>query len=226
MGLLAYNGMDRLHRQDIAGWSFTGGMSHYQLAGPAGWVSGSAALMPHPDWFTTVLHKQLVDRVILPATLAAPEAAANVSAFAWCGTAGAQGLGGLTVVYTNPTANDVTLDFSAGGIPAAPRVEFLLTSSSSAHSEFAARLAARAGSGARDLSGPSGLAAPPASIQDDAIFLNGSPLTVDPDTALLETYPIPGKPVTDPSKPVVVPAYSYGFVVLTGGAAGSAAGCM
>jgi hypothetical protein len=48
LGAVASTGFDRLHRQDIAGWSFTGGMSHYQLAGPPGWVEGSALMTPHP----------------------------------------------------------------------------------------------------------------------------------------------------------------------------------
>lgn len=96
MGQVAYNGMDRLHRQDIAGWSFTGGMSHYQLAGPAGWESGADALMPHPDWFTSVLHKQLVAQAILPATVSGPASTSDVSVYAWCGTGGDEGLGGLT----------------------------------------------------------------------------------------------------------------------------------
>ena len=42
-----------------AGWSFTGGMSHYQLAGPPGWTNGSELLRPHPDWYTSVLFKQV-----------------------------------------------------------------------------------------------------------------------------------------------------------------------
>lgn len=33
MGVVAEAGFDRMHRQDIAGWSFTGGMSHYELIG-------------------------------------------------------------------------------------------------------------------------------------------------------------------------------------------------
>ena len=218
-GQTATNGMDRLHRQDVAGWSFTGGMSHYQLAGPAGWVSGAAALMPHPDWFTSVLHKQLTSAGVLAAALAAPAAAANVSVYAWCGSSGAEGLGGVTLVFTNPSAGDVALDLSPSGVPAAPRVEFLLTSSAQQYAAFRERGSAAAGGGAPAAGGP------PASLQDDAIFLNGAPLTVDPTTALLAAYPIPGAPVSDPAQPLLLPAYSYGFVVLNGGSAAAPAVC-
>lgn len=130
------------------------------------------------------------------------------------------------VVFTNPTGSDVTLDFSGSGIPAAPRTEFLLTPDAPSYEAFAARVAARASAGQAELGGPSGFVDPPDSLHSDAVFLNGAPLTVDPATALLETYPIQGKPVADPSSPIVVPAYGYGFVVLSGGAAASAAACM
>jgi hypothetical protein len=58
-------GFDRVHRQDFAGWSFVQpprGLSHYQLAGPPGWVNDTAVLNPHPDYFTSVLWKQLMGR--------------------------------------------------------------------------------------------------------------------------------------------------------------------
>lgn len=223
MGEVAYNGMDRLHRQDLAGWSFTGGVSNYQLAGPPGWVSGADALMPHPDYYTAILHKMLAAPAILSVTRNGPSSTANMSLYAWCGTTGAEGLGGVTLVYTNPTGDDVQLDVagsSGGAIPPAPRVEFLLTSSSQGYAEFAAR---RAAGTLRTGTPPD--AAPPATLQADEVYLNGDFWTVDPQSALLPAYPVPGNTVSDPSSLIVVPPYSYGFIVLTSAAASSIKAC-
>jgi hypothetical protein len=73
-------------RQDLAGWSFTSGVSNYTLAGPpgawmgpsmpamltvaliAGWVSTKADGLPtpHPDWYSEVgkLVRRLLDDTI------------------------------------------------------------------------------------------------------------------------------------------------------------------
>lgn len=57
-GLAGEYNVTQINRQDIAGWSFLGMPSHYALAGPPGWTNGSAALVPHADYYTTVLFKQ------------------------------------------------------------------------------------------------------------------------------------------------------------------------
>lgn len=55
--------------QDIAGWSFAFGESHYMLVGPAGWTNGSSELLtPHPDYYTTILFRQLIGRHIFNTT--------------------------------------------------------------------------------------------------------------------------------------------------------------
>ena len=55
LALVGEKGYDRFHRQDIVGWSFTGGKSNYQLIGPPGWANDTATLTPHPDYFTAIL---------------------------------------------------------------------------------------------------------------------------------------------------------------------------
>ena len=62
LGLAAERGIARVTRQDFVGWSFASGVSHYPLAGPPGWVSSAAngPPTPHPDYFSTVLFRQLV----------------------------------------------------------------------------------------------------------------------------------------------------------------------
>jgi hypothetical protein len=57
-----------------------------------------------------------------------------------------------------------------------------------------------------------------ASVQADAVYLNGALLSVDPSTGMLPQNPLPGRSVSDGS-PLVAPGYSYGFVVLNAAAA-------
>lgn len=53
----------------------------------------------------------------------------NVSAHVWCtAAAAAAGAGAVTLAFANPTASAVA--FAIGGVPGAPRVEFVLTASS------------------------------------------------------------------------------------------------
>ena len=86
MSIPATPGAARLNRQDISGWSFLGRKSNYQLAGPPGWltdvVNGTATpstLIPHPDWYTTVLWKQLMGTGILANLTVMGGSADNVS---------------------------------------------------------------------------------------------------------------------------------------------------
>ena len=69
MAVPAEAGAVQLNRQDFAGYSFLGRASNYQLAGPPGWVNDTDAakstLTPHPDWYTTVLWKQLMGATAL-----------------------------------------------------------------------------------------------------------------------------------------------------------------
>ena len=109
----------------------------------------------------------------------------------WC----ARGVpGGVAAAWTNLGGDDVYL--SLGGLlDGQARVEYTLTST--------------AAPGAHTAGGP-----PPSSLQDDAAFLNGALLTVDPTTGLLPEYPIPGRAVQRGSgAPLLTPAYAYGFAV-------------
>lgn len=227
-----------MHRQDIAGWSFAFGMSHYresssvakppdalarlrwrpprlltpcplppcaELAGPPGWTNGSSLLTAHPDYFLAILFKQLQGTVILSTNATG----GNQSAFdvhVWCASSitGAPA-GSISVAYTNLQGADVTLTLGSK-FDTLQRVEYTLTSTASAYEEHVARMATGAGLDASD---------PPASLADDAVYLNGAgPLAIDPTTGELPAYPIPGKPVNGATAGALsIPPYSYGFAV-------------
>lgn len=199
MGMPAEYGLTQINRQDVAGWSFLGLESHYALAGPPGWTNGSALLVPHADWFTTVLFKQLMGTRVLNfswsgSAYPAPDTGSNVTIHAFCSAASPSG---VSLAYVVGMGADVTLTVP----PLAalvPRDEFVLTATAGA---FAAR---RAGGGTAD-------APIPAELWDDAIFLNGARLGVDAE-GRLPAYPIPGRRVTDAGAQIVLPGFSYGFV--------------
>lgn len=204
LGLAAAAGVARVHRQDVAGFSFNGRPSHYQLAGVAGWVNASASgpLAPHPDWFATVLHKQLAGGAALASSLgASPEVNASIAAHVWC-TAAAAGApsGAVTVSFVNMGVSPVTLQLDSGpALP--PRIEYFVEA---------------AGSGAATAAAPG--PTPPAWLTADTALLNGSPLSVD-GQGRLPTYPIPGRAVPGGGPDSVLPPWSYGFVVLPEAAA-------
>ena len=209
LGAVGTSGFDRLHRQDIVGWSFTGGQSHYQLAGPPGWTNGTASLRPHPDWYTSVLFKQLVGSASLSSTVTGDAGLqAGVTLTSWCSGAPWWDNEALVVSFANPTGVDVTLDVVTS-LPAAPRNEFFLTSSTSSYTEWQRRVAQG------QLHTVHRPADPPSTLDVDAAFLNGVELTVDA-MGLLPVSPIPGRAVTDPTAPLVIPPYSYGFIQYPG----------
>ena len=154
LGLAAEMGVSRVTRQDLAGWSFTSGVSHYTLAGPPGWESSArdGVPLPHPDWFVAVLWRQLVgSRVLGTALSAPPDVNATLAVHAFC-TAGAAAQQAVTLAFVNLAAAPVALAL-AGGLAAAPRVEFVLT-------------------------------APSGNLTADALLLNGEVLAVDPSGRL------------------------------------------
>ena len=157
-------GFSRLHRQDIAGWSFAFGQSHYQLLGPAGWTNGTHdTLTPHPDYYTTLLFKQLVGTKVL-ATTASGDATAEAG-FAgqfWC----ARAAGSVVLAWANLGQADVALTLPAA-LAAAARTDFIMTATASGTTM--------------------------ADLQSDAVYLNGALLTVD-DAGRLPAYPIAGAP--------------------------------
>jgi len=203
LGMAAEAGIIRVHRQDVAGFSFNHRGSHYMLAGTSGWINEtvSGPLTPHPDWFTSVLHKQLAGNAVLTSHLTAEAGIdASVAVHVWCAAKGANApAGAVTISFLNLNESDVQLVLS--GTAATPRVEYMLQPGSSTSETFWMR---EKKSFIK--------AVPPSSLTSDKVLLNGKELTVGKD-GMLPNYPIPGKRVTDQSD-IVLPAWSYGFIVL------------
>ena len=76
-------------------------MSHYQLLGPPGWTNNSASLTPHPDYFTSVLFKNLMGRRALHVQKQSAEPTASFHV--WCSNGAAAPAGAVTLAYINPT---------------------------------------------------------------------------------------------------------------------------
>ncbi len=192
MNTVAESGFHRLHRQDIAGWSFAFGMSHYMLLGPPGWTNGSHDLLtPHPDFYTTLLFRQNIGQKLLASALASPADPSLLDVLdvhAWCsGARSPVGAAGLTITYVNFGAADHSITLPPA-LAAAPGTLFSLTAT------------------------PSGT--PLSSLQSDAIYLNGVLLSVDSQGNLPEN-PLKGVPFTGGAS-FTAPAYSYGFIVFAG----------
>jgi hypothetical protein len=201
IGMTAEHDFDRINRQDVAGYSFVGRPSHYTLAGPPGWTNGSLA--PHPDWYTHVLWKQIMGSAALQANVSANVALSNsFAAHVWCtNSASGYPIGSVALAYVNFNDSDVTI--SMAGVAAAPRTEYVLTPTAEAFELPVVQRLLKTNMGA-----------PPPSLQNDQIYLNGQLLNVTAD-GLLPVYPVPGHVVSDPTQPIVVPAYSYGFFVFS-----------
>lgn len=179
------SGFDRVHRQDIVGWSFAFGVSNYALIDPPGWTVGSRLLRPNPDYFTTILWKQLVGRRALATTAhGAPGDVAKFEANAWCASARSPyGAQSVVLAYAVFSATDVALALPPD-LAAASSTQFILTAT---------------GSGT-----------PYASLQDATVYNNGRLMGVLPDGSL-PAYPIDGASF-GPAATVTLPAYSYGFL--------------
>ena len=122
LGLAGQMGVQRTTRQDLVGWSFTSGVSHYPLAGMPGWRNRTVDGIPtpHPDYFTALLWRQLVGDRVLSVKLNASDAVNETFAVhAWCATKEASA-GGVVLVYIN-TAEDM-VELSLSGLEATPRV--------------------------------------------------------------------------------------------------------
>lgn len=213
LAAVAAAGFDRYSRQDLAGYSFTQGESHYQLAGPPGWSNGSLLMRPHPSWFTAMLFKQLVGTATLNSNLTGDSSLlAQVTVAAWCPGAPWWFNDALILSFSNPTGADVTLSFSvtSGGRTAVPRTEYILTSSASAIIESKERLAR--GKPAT-LENPID---PPASLYSDDTYLNGVLWLVDSNGILPAASPVPGADVNDPTQAIVFPPFSHGFIRFAG----------
>ena len=198
LGIVAEAGWQQINRQDLAGQSFTAAGSQYTLFGPPGWTNGSGLVPPHPDYFTSLLWRKLMGRIVMSNSLSG-DTAALFTSHVWCSadTAPGAGPGAVTLAYTNAynTSVSVTLASAASGVSyaASPRSEFFLTGES---------------------------------LTDNPVYLNLPPgaspierraylLRVQQDGTLTPELQSPvGNLVTDPHAPLVVPPQSYGFVVL------------
>jgi hypothetical protein len=158
-------------------------MSHYQLVGPPGWVVGSELLTPHPDYFTTLLWRQLVGDRVLATNFSSPRQPAlqdGVELSVWCAAPLTSPFGAGTVVLAYTVLVDTPV---AVALPAT-----LLGAASLRFS----------------------LTAPGGDLASDVVLLNGAPLSLGPGGALTE-YPIGGE--LAPAAPVVtLEALSYGFM--------------
>jgi len=194
IGFPGENGLTQINRQDVAGWSFLGLQSHYTLAGPPGWVKGSAELTPHPDWYSTILWKQLMGNSVLNFTwTGTADVESNLTMHAWCTPTKVSKPGSVTISYVVGWSNAVTLNVPTLS-SLMPRTEYILTSSAAEYH-----------------SPQYSMDALPPTLFNDAIFLNGVRMTVDA-TGRLPQYPIQGKTVNTADAPLL-PAYSYGFIV-------------
>jgi hypothetical protein len=107
--------------------------------------------------------------------------------------------------YINTGGADVAFQFGSG-LPLVPRVQYMLTSSAEQYEEAMVRIAS--GAAATDT-------APPPTLQSDQVYLNGGLLAVNSE-GMLPQYPLPGLLVTNASQPLILPAYTFGFFVITG----------
>ena len=207
LAAVAAAGFDRYSRQDLVGWSSTQTPSSYSLVGPPGWTTGTAAMRPHPSWFTAMLFKQLVGSSTLAAQLSGDAGLlAQVTVAAWCPGAPWWFEDALIVQFANPTGADVTISVAtaSGGFNTGTYTAYILTSSAEAF--FEARARVEAGK-------PATLAAPldpPASLTGDDTFLTGVLWSVNDNGVPPAAGPVPGDVVTSPT--ITLPAYSHGFV--------------
>jgi hypothetical protein len=213
LAAVATAGFDRYSRQDLVGYSFTQGESHYQLVGPPGWTNGSLSMRPNPSWYTAMLFKQLVGTAILSTNLTGDSTLlSQISLAAWCPGAPWWFNDALILSYSNPTGADITLDFavSSGNRTAVPRTEYILTSSAMSILESRKRLL---------IGKPATLLDPidpPSSLNGDETYLNGKLWLVDENGILPAASPVPGNDVNDSSQAIVFPPYSHGFIRFAG----------
>ena len=153
--------------------------------GPPGWTNGThETLTPHPDYFTTLLWRQLVGMTVLNSSLTGNDT--QFFASAWCAGARAPyGAGGSVVVVYANLADRVQ------------SVELPPVLAAAKHSSFQLTPAA----------------APPTfdDLRSDAMFLNGALLYVLADGSL-PTFPFPGVSA-GPHATLETAPYSYGFII-------------
>ena len=126
LGTLGEVGVAQINRQDVAGFSSNTEPSNYALLGPPGWSRGPLG-QPHPDYYVALLWKRLVGTRVLASSLqAAAPLLERVDAHVWCASGASAGSLVVTFFSMADAATPLALP---PGVPAAPRVEYVLTSS-------------------------------------------------------------------------------------------------
>ena len=224
MAVVAEAGAARMNRQDFAGWSFLGRKSNYQLAGPPGWVrdtdSTQSTLSPHPDWYLTVLWKQIMGARVLGNVTVNNTAVGvadtpeltdmvpnNVSVQVWCSNSkGAAGKGyprgAITLAIVNAARMAQAFDItSVAPAQLTPRVEYVLTATSGMYHdaqmsngqrERGAHHIRSARKNRKTSDTPRSNGKIPEALWGDDVYLNGVLMHVSGE-GVLPTYPIPGK---------------------------------
>jgi len=172
------------------GWSFAFGESHYQLVGPPGWVVGNELLTPHPDYWTTLLWRQLIGYSVLSTNVTGgPKPLLdNVDLSMWCSAPNTSpyGSGNVVLAFTVMSTDiDVTINLPGNLQNAAMTLYYL--------------------------------SAPNDDLQSDDIQLNGQQLVLGANGSLL-AYPIGGKTVAA-GTPLILSRATYGFIAFDATAA-------
>ena len=200
LGRVAENGYWQVYRQDLVGFSGMNEGSSYALAGDPGWVDGP--LTPNPDFFTSLLWKRLMGNRHLAVSLSVTRTAevgtaddGGVRAFVTCARRQQQGGGGVALAFLNPSVAAVTLDLqlSDSGIA---------NGRADAEVEPLQREMYVLTTGAGDYE----------TLSSRSMRLNGAAAVLTADSELLPK-------LADGQQPMVLPPYSYGFVVLPTAAA-------
>ena len=143
-------------RDETRGVVPAGRKSNYVLAGPPGWVTdivngtlqASSTLVPHPDWYTTVLWKQLMGTTILGNLSVTGGRAENISISAWCGKKGEHNNGG-SVVLAVVNAASVPVDIEVPSLSltssVAHHLEYVLTATKAMYEDRAGGAEERGG---------------------------------------------------------------------------------
>lgn len=191
LGEVAALRYDQVYRQDMVGWSGISDESHYTLAGDPGWSgayvgdSAPASLEPNPDFYTSILWKQLMGSEVLDVKYVernSKKLYQGISIHAHCATDYAQNLTSskaIVLAYSNTNDYDVDFGDEISGIESIPRMEYFLFTG--------------------DASG---------ALDSRSVRLNDQMDLLSIDSNLS------GKYITDTSKGLVFPKMSYGFVIL------------
>ena len=187
LGATAEMNIIQLNRQDIAGYSSISVPSNYALIGKPGWTSTGTSGFPTPH--PDYFLAVLWKQLIGTQVLNSSYVSdtTNFDVHVWCSNPAY--IGGVPVfTYINMNGIDMTINIPHD----ITRIEYFITSESQ----------------------PNYSVSPPSSLYGDDSYLNGNLLTVDKNGNLMESPLVGNKEYGN--SPLVVPPWSYGFVLLTG----------